>query len=80
VKEAAVVVIARQPVAFVIAQKQHPKAEALIAYCQRRLPPELVPRLVVFVDEFPRSFIGKILRRELSRHFQESHAIQQEKE
>ena len=80
VKEAAVVVIARQPVAFVIAQKQHPKAEAIIAYCQRRLPPELVPRLVVFVDEFPRSFIGKILRRELSRRFQESHAIQQEKE
>lgn len=80
VKEAAVIVIARQPIAFVIAHKQPPQAEDLIAYCQRRLPPELVPRLVIFVDEFPRSFIGKILRRELSRRFQESHPPQQETE
>lgn len=71
VKEAAVVAIANQPVAFVIAQKDRPTPEALIAYCKRRLPPELVPRLVVFADEFPRSFIGKILRRELARRYEE---------
>ena len=72
VKEAAVVAIAGQPIAFVIAQEDRPTAQALIAYCKRRLPPELVPRLVIFVDEFPRTFIGKVLRRELARLFEEN--------
>ncbi len=72
VKEAAVVAIAGQPIAFVIAQKDRPTAHALIAYCKRRLPPELVPRLVIFVDDFPRTFIGKVLRRELAKLFEES--------
>jgi long-chain acyl-CoA synthetase len=71
VKEAAVVAIAGQPIAFVIAQKERPTAQALIAYCQRRLPPELVPRLVIFVEDFPRTFIGKVLRRELTKLFEE---------
>jgi len=38
----------------------------VIGYCKRRLPPELVPRLVIFSDEFPRSFVGRVLRRELA--------------
>ncbi|MBI3242387.1 MAG: alpha/beta fold hydrolase [Chloroflexi bacterium] len=71
VKEAAVVAIANQPIAFVISQKERPTADSLIAYCKRRLPPELVPRLVIFVDDFPRSFIGKVLRRELARKYEE---------
>lgn len=71
VKEAAVVAIAGQPIAFVIARKDRPTAEALIAYCRRRLPPELVPRLVIFVDDFPRTFIGKVLRRELAKRFEQ---------
>ncbi len=70
VKEAAVVAIANQPIAFIIAQKERPTADSLIAYCKRRLPPELVPRLVIFVDDFPRSFIGKVLRRELARRYE----------
>jgi len=76
VKEAAVVAIAGQPIAFVIAQKDRPTAQALIAYCKRRLPPELVPRLVIFVDDFPRTFIGKVLRRELAKLFEESNPEQ----
>jgi long-chain acyl-CoA synthetase len=72
VKEAAVVAIAGQPIAFVIVKKDPPSAEAIIAYCKRRLPPELVPRLVVRVDDFPRTFIGKVLRRELARRFEEN--------
>jgi long-chain acyl-CoA synthetase len=72
VKEAAVVAIAGQPVAFIIARQDRPTSEALVAYCRRRLPPELVPRLVIFVDDFPRTFIGKVLRRELARYFRES--------
>jgi long-chain acyl-CoA synthetase len=69
VREVAVIAIANQPVAFVIAQKDRPTAESLIAYCQRRLPPDLVPRLVIFVDDFPRTFIGKILRRDMAKRY-----------
>ncbi|MDO9129949.1 MAG: hypothetical protein Q7U34_08785, partial [Anaerolineales bacterium] len=72
VKEAAVVAVAGQPIAFVIAQREHPTAESLIAYCQRRLPKELVPRLVIFSDDFPRTFIGKVLRRELAKRYEQS--------
>jgi long-chain acyl-CoA synthetase len=72
VKEAAVAIIAGQPVAFVIAGKDHPTAEGVLAYCKRRLPPALVPRLVIFVEEFPRSFIGKVLKRELVRRFMQT--------
>lgn len=71
VKEAVVVAIANQPIAFVIAQKDRPKIDALTAYCKRRLPPELVPRLVIFVDEFPRTFIGKVIRRELAKRYEQ---------
>lgn len=70
VKEAAVVAIANQPIAFVISQKERLSAESLVAYCKRRLPPELVPRLIIFVDDFPRSFIGKVLRRELAKRYE----------
>jgi long-chain acyl-CoA synthetase len=72
VKETAVVAIAGQPVAFVIAGQERPTQELLIAYCQRRLPPELVPRLVVFLDDFPRTFIGKVLRRELAKRYEQT--------
>ncbi len=73
VKEAAVVAIAGQPVAFVIAKSKQdqPTAKKLIAYCERRLPPEMVPRLIIFVDDFPRTFIGKVLRRELAKRYQQ---------
>jgi long-chain acyl-CoA synthetase len=76
IKEAAVVAIAGQPIAFVIARTERPTAQEIIAYCERRLPPELVPRLVIFVDDFPRTFIGKVLRRELAKHFKESNPQQ----
>lgn len=72
VKEVAVVAIASQPIAFVITRGDNPSASALIAYCKRRLPPELVPRMIIFVEEFPRTFIGKVIRRELAKHFEES--------
>jgi long-chain acyl-CoA synthetase len=72
VKEAAVVAVAGKPIAFVIAQRERPTAESLVAYCQRRLPPELVPLLVIFLDDFPRTFIGKVLRRELAKRYEQS--------
>jgi long-chain acyl-CoA synthetase len=69
VKEVAVVAVAGNPFAFVIAGKEKPTPEAVIAYCKRRLPPQLVPRFVIFMDDFPRTFIGKVLRRELAKRY-----------
>jgi long-chain acyl-CoA synthetase len=70
VKEAAVVAVAGHPFAFVIAGKERPTPEAVIAYCKRRLPPHLVPRFVIFMEDFPRTFIGKVLRRELAKRYE----------
>jgi len=69
VKEVAVVAIANHPFAFVIAGRDRPTPDAVLAYCKRRLPPNLVPRFVIFMDDFPRSFIGKVLRRELAKRY-----------
>ena len=74
IKEVAVVAVAGNPFAFVIAGKETPSAESVIAYCKRRLPPHLVPRFVIFMDDFPRTFIGKVLRRELTRRFEKYQA------
>jgi long-chain acyl-CoA synthetase len=71
VREVAVVAIADQPVAFVTTQGPPPAAEMLVAYCQRRPPPTLVPQRIVFVEEFPRSFIGKVLRKELVKRYRD---------
>ncbi len=70
VKETAVVAVAGRPFAFVIASGERPTPEAVIAYCKRRLPPHLIPRFVIFMDDFPRTFIGKVLRRELAKRYE----------
>lgn len=70
VKEVAVVGIAGHPFAFVITGKERPAPAAVIAYCKRRLPPHLVPRFVIFMEDFPRTFIGKVLRRELAKRYE----------
>ena len=71
VKEVAVVPIAGKPLAFIIAGKEAPAPAGVIAYCKRRLPAHLVPRVVIFMDDFPRTFIGKVLRRELARRYEQ---------
>lgn len=70
VKEVAVTAIAGNPFAFVVAGKEAPTSAAVISYCKRRLPSHLVPRFVIFMDDFPRTFIGKVLRRELARRYE----------
>jgi long-chain acyl-CoA synthetase len=75
VKEVAVVAVAGHPFAFVIAGGERPTAEAILAYCKRRLPPHLVPRFIIFMDDFPRTFIGKVLRRELARRYAKQDAV-----
>lgn len=69
IKEVAVVAVAGHPFAFVIAGREKPSADSILAYCKRRLPPHLVPRFVIFMEEFPRTFIGKVLRRELAKRY-----------
>lgn len=69
IKEVAVVAVAGKPFAFIIGGREKPSPESVIAYCKRRLPPHLVPRFVIFMDEFPRTFIGKVLRRELAKRY-----------
>jgi long-chain acyl-CoA synthetase len=73
IHEAVVVAIAGQPVAFLRADQDRPDTDAVISYCKRRLPPDLVPRLVVYMDDFPRSIVGKVLRRELANRFRETY-------
>jgi len=71
VREVVVVALANRPIAFVsVKDKALLPAKTIIAFCQRRLPPEQVPRLVIFVKDFPRSFIGKVLRRELVARYE----------
>lgn len=66
VREVVVVGIANRPVAFVqLKEGTSVPARSIIAYAHRRLPPDQVPRHIVFVKDFPRTFIGKVLRREL---------------
>jgi long-chain acyl-CoA synthetase len=71
VKEVAVTAIAGHPFAFVIAGKEPPTAKSIIEYARRRLPPHLVPRFVIFMEDFPRTFIGKVLRRELAKRYEQ---------
>jgi long-chain acyl-CoA synthetase len=66
INEVIVAIIAGRPVAFVqLKDNAQIAAQTIIAFCQRRLPAAHVPRRVIFVSEFPRTLIGKVLRREL---------------
>jgi long-chain acyl-CoA synthetase len=51
--------------AFIVAGATRPSAADVISYCREHLAAYKVPSLVEYVDELPKSPIGKILRREL---------------
>jgi len=71
VAEAAVVGVAdplmgEDVLAFVVTRPEAgASAEALIAFCQERLARYKCPKAVRFVENLPKSPIGKILRKEL---------------
>ena len=50
---------------FVVKKDPDLTEAALITYCQTRLTPYKVPRLVEFRTELPKTNVGKILRRQL---------------
>src|SRR5690606_21453432 len=71
VREVVVIAVANRPIAFVqLKEGVQVPADSIIAVARRRLPPQQVPRLVIFVKEFPRSLIGKVLRRELVSQYE----------
>jgi fatty-acyl-CoA synthase len=49
----------------VVRPGSHTDAEELLAHCRARLASFKVPKAITFVDELPRSSVGKVLRREL---------------
>lgn len=51
--------------AFIVAGVNRPTVEEVIEFCRKHLAAYKVPSAVEFVDELPKSPIGKILRREL---------------
>ncbi len=54
------------PRAFVVpAPGAHLTVEMVVAHCRANLAAHKVPRQVEFVDELPRSGVGKVLRRRL---------------
>ena len=44
-------------------------AEEIIAHCRGHLPGYRCPKAVQFVDEYPRSAVGKILKRDLRKRY-----------
>lgn len=51
--------------AYVVASHPAPTSDAIVAFCREHLSAYKVPHSIIFVDELPKSPIGKILRREL---------------
>lgn len=51
--------------AYVVSAIKAPTKDQIISYCRENLAAYKVPSQVIFVDELPKSPIGKILRREL---------------
>lgn len=54
---------------FVVADQQEVSVEEIRAFCKEKLTAYKVPKTVTFVDEMPKSNIGKILRRELREKY-----------
>ncbi len=58
--------------AFVVAEDGAAlTADEVVAWCRDRLAKYKVPKHVEFRDELPKTFVGKVLRRELARQEQE---------
>lgn len=50
---------------FVVVKSDPVSKEEIVAHCKQRLTGYKIPRDIVFVDDLPKSNIGKVLRREL---------------
>ncbi len=61
----------------VLADGQSATQEELDAYCRENLAPYKVPRLYEFLDELPKTQVGKVLRRELVQQEKDRYAAEQ---
>jgi acyl-CoA synthetase (AMP-forming)/AMP-acid ligase II len=55
----------------VLKQGETATAEEIIAYAKERIASFKAPKYVSFVDELPRSYVGKILKNELRKRYGE---------
>jgi long-chain acyl-CoA synthetase len=62
---------------IVVAEGKTVTQEELDAYCRENLAPYKVPRLYEFLDELPKTQVGKVLRRELVKQEKERYAAEQ---
>lgn len=53
---------------FVVAKDKSLTKEQIVAHCRENLTGYKIPRSVVFLDELPKSSVGKILRKDLKDH------------
>ncbi len=53
------------PMAFIVKSDASLTEEAVIAHCREGLTNYKVPKRITFVDDIPKSPVGKVLRREL---------------
>jgi len=51
--------------AYVVVSQPAPSTEDIVSHCREHMAAYKVPQHIIFVDELPKSPIGKILRREL---------------
>ncbi len=58
--------LGEEPVAFVCGSITD--EQSVIAWCTERLAPYKVPAAVIFLDEMPKSALGKILKKNLAQH------------
>ena len=56
-----------RPRAYVVAPQNPPSVEAILEHCGKHLARYKIPHSVVFVDQLPKSPIGKILRKDLRK-------------
>ena len=50
---------------FVVKAEKNITEEDIIAHCRQSLTAYKIPKHVIFIDEIPKSTVGKLLRREL---------------
>jgi long-chain acyl-CoA synthetase len=55
----------RVKVFVVLREGESATEEEIVAFCKENLAPYKVPKMVEFIDDLPKSAVGKILRREL---------------
>jgi len=56
------------PKLFVVKAEQNISEQNVIDFCRKSLAAYKIPREVVFINELPKSTVGKLLRRELRNY------------